>query len=164
MGFSSQDCCSGLPFPSPGDLPHPGIEPRSPTPQADSLPSEPAGQKILRKGGKNTQKNYTKKDLHDPDNNDGVNEHSTRARHLGVQSPVGLRTNYCEQSWWRWWNSSWAISNHILLMCCNTSKFGKLSSGPRTGKGQFSFQYQRRAMPKNVQTTVQLHSFHMLAK
>ena len=44
------------------------------------------------------------------------------------------------------------------------SKFGKLSSGHRTGKGQFSFQSQRRAVPKNVQTTTQLHSFHMLAK
>ena len=33
-----------------------------------------------------------------------------------------------------------------------------------TGKGQFSFQSQRRAMPKNVQTTAQLHSFHMLAR
>ena len=33
------------------------------------------------------------------------------------------------------------------------SKFGKLSSGHRTGKGQFSFQSQRKAMPKNVQTT-----------
>ena len=44
------------------------------------------------------------------------------------------------------------------------SKFGKLSSGYRTGKGQFSFQSQRKAVPKNVQTTAQLHSFHMLAK
>ena len=44
------------------------------------------------------------------------------------------------------------------------SKFGKLSSGHRTGKGQFSFQSQRKAMPKNDQTTVQLHSSHMLAK
>ena len=35
---------------------------------------------------------------------------------------------------------------------------------PRTGKGQFSFQSQRRAMPKNVQTTTQLHSFHVLAR
>ena len=43
-------------------------------------------------------------------------------------------------------------------------QFGKLSSGHRTGKGQFSFQAQRWAMPKNVQTTTQLHSFHMLAK
>ena len=38
------------------------------------------------------------------------------------------------------------------------SKFGKLSSGHRTGKGQFSFQSQRKAMPKNVQTTTHLHS------
>ena len=43
------------------------------------------------------------------------------------------------------------------------SKFGKLSSGHGTGKGQFSFQSQRKAMPKNVQTTAQLNSFHMLA-
>ena len=40
------------------------------------------------------------------------------------------------------------------------SKFGKLSSGQGTGKGQFSFQSQRKAMPKNAQTTVQLHSSH----
>ena len=44
------------------------------------------------------------------------------------------------------------------------SKFGKLSSGHRTRKGQFSFQSQRKAMPKNAQTTAQLHSSHMLAK
>ena len=43
-------------------------------------------------------------------------------------------------------------------------KFGKLSSGHRTGKGQFSFQSQRKAMPKNAQTTAQLHSSHTLAK
>jgi len=40
----------------------------------------------------------------------------------------------------------------------------KLNGGHRTGKGQFSFQSQRRAMPKNVQNTTQLHSFPMLAK
>ena len=40
----------------------------------------------------------------------------------------------------------------------------KTSSGHRTGKGQFSFQSQRKAMPKNAQTTAQLHSSHMLAK
>ena len=43
MGFSRQDYWSGLPFPSPGDLPNPGIEPRSCALQADSLPSEPPG-------------------------------------------------------------------------------------------------------------------------
>ena len=42
------------------------------------------------------------------------------------------------------------------------SKFGKLSSGHRTGKGRFSFQFQRKAMPKNAQTTTQLHSSPML--
>ena len=41
---------------------------------------------------------------------------------------------------------------------------GKFGSGHRTGKDQFWFQFQRRAMPKNVQTTTQLHSFHLLAK
>ena len=41
MGFSRQQYWSGLPFPSPGDLPDPGIEPRSPTLQTDALPSEP---------------------------------------------------------------------------------------------------------------------------
>ena len=43
MGFSRQEYWSGLPFPSPGDLPDPGIEPRSPALQADDLPSEPPG-------------------------------------------------------------------------------------------------------------------------
>ena len=43
MGFSRQEYWSGLSFPSPGDLPDPGIKPRSPTMQADSLPSEPPG-------------------------------------------------------------------------------------------------------------------------
>ena len=43
MGFSKQEYWSGLPFPSPGDLPDPGIEPGSPALQADALPSEPPG-------------------------------------------------------------------------------------------------------------------------
>ena len=43
MGFSRQEYWSGLPCPPPGDLPNPGIEPRSPTLQADSLLSEPPG-------------------------------------------------------------------------------------------------------------------------
>ena len=43
MGFSRQEYWSGLPFPSPGDLPDPGIKPRSLTLQADTLTSEPAG-------------------------------------------------------------------------------------------------------------------------
>ena len=54
----------------------------------------------------------------------------------------------------------------ILWKCCTqyASKFGKLSIGHRTGKGQFLFQFQRKAMPNNVQTIAQLHSSHTLAK
>ena len=50
----------------------------------------------------------------------------------------------------------------VLHSICH--KFGKLSSGRRTGKGQFSFQAQRKAMSKNAQTTAQLHSSHPLVK
>ena len=52
------------------------------------------------------------------------------------------------------------------VKCCTqyASTFGKLSSGHRTGKGQFSFQSQRKVMPKNAQTTAQLYSSHMLVK
>ena len=52
----------------------------------------------------------------------------------------------------------------VKLVTQYASKFGKLSSGHGTGKGQFSFQSQRKAMPKNDQTTTQLHSSHTLAK
>ena len=45
------------------------------------------------------------------------------------------------------------------VKCCTqyASKFGKLSNGHRTGKGQFSFQSLRKAIPKSAQTTTQLH-------
>ena len=43
MGFSRQEYWTGLPFPPPGDLHDPGIEPRSPALQAEALPSEPPG-------------------------------------------------------------------------------------------------------------------------
>ena len=46
-GFSGQEYWSGLPFPSLGDLPNPGIKPRSPTLQADALPPEPSGKPNL---------------------------------------------------------------------------------------------------------------------
>ena len=48
MGFSRQECWSGLPFPSPGDLPDPGIKPGSPALQAEALPSEPLGNGLLK--------------------------------------------------------------------------------------------------------------------
>ena len=54
----------------------------------------------------------------------------------------------------------------MLLKCCTqyASEFGKLSNGHGTRKCQFSFQSQRKTMPKNVQTTIQLPSFHMLLR
>ena len=63
---------------------------------------------------------------------------------------------------------SWKM---MLWKCCTqyASKFGKLSSGHRTGKDQFSFQSQRKAMPKNAQTTAQiialiLHAIKVMLK
>ena len=54
----------------------------------------------------------------------------------------------------------------LLLKCCTqyVSKFGKLNSGHRTDEGQFSFQSQRRAMSKNVQSTIQLCLFQRLRR
>jgi len=58
---------------------------------------------------------------------------------------------------------SWKM---MLWKCCTryASKFGKLSSGHRPGKGQFSLQSQRKAMPKTAPTTAQLYSSHTLVK
>ena len=53
------------------------------------------------------------------------------------------------------------VSHSICQQIWQTQNFFEW---PRTGKGHFSFQSQRRSMPKNVQTTTQLHSSHMLAK
>ena len=54
----------------------------------------------------------------------------------------------------------------MLWKCCTqyASKFGKLSNNHRTAKGQYSSQFQRKSVLKNVQTTAQLHSFHILSK
>ena len=52
----------------------------------------------------------------------------------------------------------------VKVLHSTCQQIGKLSSGHKTGKGQFSFPSQKKAMPKNVQTTTQLHSFHTLAK
>ena len=59
MGFSRQEYWSGLPFLSPGDLPNPGIEPRSPTLQAGALPSEPPGEpRLLSEDSHNLKETY----------------------------------------------------------------------------------------------------------
>ena len=131
-------------------------------------------QKILRRGDKNTQ-NCTKKELHGPDNHDGVIIHLEPdilecevKWALGSITSVSLgnstRTKLVEVMEFQLrYFKSWKM---MLCKCCTqyASKFGKLSSGHRIGKGQFSFQSQRKAMTKNAQTTTQLHSSHMLVK
>ena len=107
-----------------------------------------------------------KKDLYDPDNHDDVTTHlepdilecevklalgniTTNKASAGDGIPVELFQ-----------------SIKVMLWICTqyASKFGKLSSGHRARKGQFSFQSQRKAMPKNAQTTTQLHLSHMVVK
>ena len=112
-----------------------------------------------------------KKDLHDPDNHDGMITHldsdilegevkwalgniTMNKANRGDGIPAELFqiiTVICYDDVWK---------------CCTqyASKFGKLSSGHRTEKGQFSFKSQRKAVPINAQTTTQLHSSHRLAK
>ena len=95
-------------------------------------------------------------------------DHSLRSRHLGVQSQeaLGSITTNKASGGDRIQLSYFKYSKMMPLKSFTqyASKFGKLNSGRRTGKCQFSFQFQRKAMPKNVQTTVQLISFHMLAR
>ena len=56
MEFSRQEYWSALPFPSPGDLPDPGTEPKSPALRADTLPSEPPGKSKTYRWPISTQK------------------------------------------------------------------------------------------------------------
>ena len=96
MEFSRPEYWSGKPFPSPGDLPNPGIEPRSPTFQVDSLPAQPPGKSLVA------------------------------AKYIQQI----LKTQQ--------WPQGWKRSVFIPI--------------PKNG------------MPKNAQTTTQLHSSHMLVK
>ena len=115
-----------------------------------------------------TEKLY-KKNLHDPDNhNDMITHLEPDILKCEVRWALGsITTNKASggdgipvelfQFPKRWCCESAAANQYA-------SKFGKFSSGHRTGKGQFSFQSQRKAMPKNAQTTTELHSSHTLAK
>ena len=108
-----------------------------------------------------------KKDLHDPDNHNGVITHlepDILECEVKWAFKASLQTKLVEVMEFQWsYFESWKM---MLWKCCTqyASKFGKLSSGHRTGKGQFSFQSQRKVMLKNAQTTAQLHSSHMLVK
>ena len=111
-----------------------------------------------------TEEQY-RKGLNDPNNHDGVI--TPRAGYPGCEVRLSLGSIAMNKV------SGgdgipvepFEILKDVVLKCCPqyASKFGKLSSSHRTGKGQFSFQSQRRAMPMNVQTIAQLHSFHLLS-
>ena len=108
-----------------------------------------------------------RKDPHDPDDHDGVIIHleleilacevkwalgsiTTNKASGGDGIPVEL--------------SQILKADAVKVLHESASKFGNFNSGHRTGKCQFSFQSQRRAMLKNVQTTAELHPSFMLAK
>ena len=83
---------------------------------------------------------------------------------VGLRKEASLRTKLVEVMEFQ---LSYFKSWKMMLCKCWTqyvSKFGKLSSGHRTRKSQFSFQPQRKAIPKNAQTSTQLHSSHTLIK
>ena len=109
--------------------------------------------KLLRRGDKNTQKNYTKKDLHDPDNHDGVITHlEPDILECEVKWALGSITMNKASGGDGIPLELFQILKDNAMKCCTqyASKFGKLCSGHRTRKGQCSFQSQRKAMPKNA--------------
>ena len=108
-----------------------------------------------------------KKDLHDPDNHNGVFTHlEPDILECEVKWALGsITTNKASGGDGIPVELFQILKDHavkVLHSLCQQIR--KLSSGYRTGKGQFSFQSQRKAMPKNAQTTTQFHSSHRLVK
>ena len=108
-----------------------------------------------------------KKDLHDPDNHNSVITHlEPDIMECEVKWALGsIIMNKASGGDGIPVQLSQILKDDAVKVCTQyASKFGKLNSGHRTGKGQFSFQSQRKAMPKNTKTTSPLHSSHMLVK
>ena len=121
----------------------------------------------IKKRWQEYTKELYKKDLHDPDNHDGVITHlEPDILECEVKWALESITTNKASRGDRIQVELFQILKMMLWKCCTqyASKFGKLSSDHRTRKGQFSFQSQRKAMPKNAQTTTQLHSSHRLAQ
>ena len=98
-----------------------------------------------------------KKDLHDQDNHDGVITHlEPEILECEVKWALGSITMNKASGGDRIPVELFQIleDDVMKVLHIECSKFGKLNSGHRTGKGQFSFQSQRKAMPRNAQTTV----------
>ena len=107
-----------------------------------------------------------RKDLHDPDNHDGVINHLEPDMECKVKWALGSITMNKASGGDGIPIELFQIlkDDAVKVLHSICQQILKLSSGHRTGKGQFSFQSQRKAMPKNAQTTTQLHSSHMLVK
>ena len=108
-----------------------------------------------------------KKELHDSDNHDGmITQLETDILECEVKWTLGSITMNKASGGGRIPAELFKLLKDGAVKCCTqyVSKFGKLSSGDRSGKGPFSFPSQRRTMPKNVPTIIQLHSFHTLAR
>ena len=121
---------------------------------------------IQRRWQEYTEELY-RKDPHDPDNHNGVYTYlEPDILEWEVKWARGSITMNKASEMMEFQLSYFKSYKMMLWKCCTqyASKFGKLSSSHRTGKGQFSFQSQRKATPNNAQTITQLHSSHMLVK
>ena len=99
------------------------------------------------------KKKYTKKNLNDPDKHDGVITHLVSdILEYKVKQSLGSITMNRGGGGDGIPAKLFQILKDLFLKACTQydTKFGKLSNGHRTGKGQFSFQSQRKLMPKNV--------------
>ena len=108
-----------------------------------------------------------KNDLHNPDNHDGVITHlEPDILECEVKGALGSITTSKASGGDGIPVELFQIlkGDFVKVLHSICQQFWKLSSDHRTGKGQFSFQSQRKAMPKNAQTTAQLHSSHTLTK
>ena len=122
---------------------------------------------MLRRGGKNTQKDYTKKDLHHPDNHDSVITHlEPHILECDVKLALGRITMNKASGGDGIPVALFQIlkDDAVKVLHSICQQIWKTQQWPQDGKGQFSFQSQRKAMTKNAQTTTQLHSSHMLVK
>ena len=116
----------------------------------------------IKKGWQEHTEELYKKDLHNPVNHDSVITHLEQdILECEVKWALGSITTNKASGGDGIPVELFQILKDDAVKCCTqyASKFGKLSSGHRTGKGQFSFQSLRKAMPKNVQTTTQLQLF-----
>jgi len=110
------------------------------------------GENIKKRWQEYTEELY-KKDLHDPDNHNGVITHlEPDILKCEVKWALGSITMNKASGGDRIPVELFQILKDDVVKCCTeyARKFGKLSSGHRTGKGQLSLQSQRKAMPKNV--------------